>query len=134
MKTGLYISAALIAGALAAHLLLADPGYVAIRFAGHLVEMTAITCVLLLVGAYFLIRLLLKALQARRLWSEAQLQRRQERARRSLAKGLLEMSEGDWAASEDTLTRSARDAETPAAHYPGCSARCRPPGHRTAAR
>ncbi|HEY5808188.1 MAG TPA: heme biosynthesis HemY N-terminal domain-containing protein, partial [Povalibacter sp.] len=117
MKTGLYIAAALIGGALIAHLVLADPGYVAIRFAGHLVEMSAITFVLVAVGTYFLVRLLLKLLQARRLWREAQLQRKQERARRSLAKGLLEMSEGNWEASEETLTRAARDAESPAAHY-----------------
>lgn len=117
MKTGLYIAAALIGGALIAHLLFADPGYVAIRFAGHLVEMSAITFVLVAVGAYFLIRLLLRLLQARRLWREAQLQRKQDRARRSLAKGLLEMSEGNWDASEETLTRAARDAEFPAAHY-----------------
>lgn len=117
MKAGLYIAAALIGGAVLAHLLLTDAGYVAIRFAGHLIEMSAVTFVLLLIGGYFLIRLLLKLFNARRLWREAQIQRRQDRARRSLARGLLEMSEGEWAASEETLTRAARDAETPAAHY-----------------
>lgn len=117
MKTALYIAAALLCGALLAHLLLADPGYVAIRFAGHLIEMSAITFVLVLVAAYFLVRTLLKLFRARRLWREAQLQRRHDRARRSLAKGLLEMSEGEWAASEETLVRSAREAESPAAHY-----------------
>lgn len=117
MKTGLYIVVALIAGALLAHFLLADPGYVAVRFAGHLIEMSAITFVLLLIGSYFLIRLLLTLFNSRRLWREAQVQRRQDRARRSLARGLLEMSEGEWAASEETLSRAARDAEMPAAHY-----------------
>ncbi|HMN47379.1 MAG TPA: heme biosynthesis HemY N-terminal domain-containing protein, partial [Povalibacter sp.] len=117
MKTGLYIAAALIGGALFAHLLLADPGYVAIRFAGRLIEMSAITFALLVVGAYFLVRWILKLLHARQLWREAQLQRRQDRARRSLARGLLEMSEGEWLASEQTLTGSAHEAESPAAHY-----------------
>ncbi len=117
MKTGLYIAAALIGGALLAHLLLADPGYVAIRFAGRLIEMSAITFALLVVGAYFLVRWLLKLLQARRLWREAQTARRQDRARRSLARGLLEMSEGEWLASEQTLTAAAHEAESPAAHY-----------------
>jgi len=117
MKTGLYIAAALLAGALVAHLLLADPGYVAIRFAGYLIEMSAVTFVLVLIGGYFLVRLLRKLVRARSLWREAQLERRQDRARRSLSRGLLEMSEGEWAASEETLTRSARDAESPAAHY-----------------
>ncbi|MFL6620124.1 MAG: heme biosynthesis HemY N-terminal domain-containing protein [Povalibacter sp.] len=117
MKAGLYIAVALIAGALLAQLLLADPGYVALRFAGYFIEMSAITFVLSLFALYLLIRLASKALKARRLWREAQIQRRQERARRSLARGLLEMSEGNWAASEETLIRSAREAESPAAHY-----------------
>ncbi len=117
MKTGLYIAAALIGGALLAHLLLADPGYVAIRFAGRLIEMSAITFALLMVGTYFLIRWILKLVNARRLWREAQIQRRQDRARRSLARGLLEMSEGEWLASEQTLTGAAQEAESPAAHY-----------------
>ena len=120
MKTGLYIAAALIGGALLAHLLLADPGYVAIRFAGHLIEMSAVTFIAAVDRLRtFLIRWLLKLISARRLWREAQLQRRQDRARRSLARGLLEMSEGEWAASEETLDSSARDAESPAAHYLG---------------
>lgn len=117
MKGGLYIAAALIVGALLAHFLLADPGYVALRFAGYLIELSAVTFVLGLVGAYFLIRLLAKALNARRLWREGQVKRRHDRARRSLARGLVEMSAGEWAASEDTLTRTVRDSEFPAAHY-----------------
>ena len=107
----------MIAGALIAHFVLADPGYVAIRGAGRLLEMSVVTFVLLLIGAYFLIRLLIRFLTARRLWREAQIQRRQERARRSLSRGLLELSEGNWEAAEDTVLRSARDAESPAAHY-----------------
>ncbi|HEY6641725.1 heme biosynthesis HemY N-terminal domain-containing protein [Povalibacter sp.] len=117
MKTGWSIAAALIGGALLAHLLLADPGYVAIRFAGRLIEMSAVTFALLLIGAYFLSRWIVKLINARRLWREAQIMRRQDRARRSLARGLLEMSEGEWLASEQTLTNSAQEAETPAAHY-----------------
>jgi HemY protein len=117
MKTGLYIAVALLAGAVLAQLLLADPGYVAIRFAGFLIEMSAITFVIALVALYFLIRIALKGVRARRLWRAAQLQRRQERARRSLAQGLLQMAEGEWDASEETLIRSAHEAEIPAAHY-----------------
>ena len=117
MKAGLYIALALLLGALLAQLLLSDPGYVAIRFAGVLIEMSAITFVLALIALYFLVRVALKATRARQLWREAQLQRRQERARRSLAQGLLQMAEGEWDASEETLIRSAHEAEMPAAHY-----------------
>jgi HemY protein len=117
MKRGLYIAVALIGGALIAQYLLADPGYVAIRFAGRLIEMSAVTFVLVLVASYFLIRLLIRVVRARTLWRQNQLQRKQERARRSLSRGLLELSEGNWEAAEDTVLRSTRDAESPAAHY-----------------
>lgn len=117
MKGGIYMAAALIGGALASHFLLADAGYVAVRFAGYLVEMSAVTFFLLLAGLYFVVRVLLRIFNARQIWRESQLQRRRERGRRSLARALLEMSEGDWQASEDTLIRSAHDAEFPAAHY-----------------
>lgn len=117
MKNGLYMAAALLGGALLAHLLLTDAGYVALRFAGYLIEMSAVTFALLLLAAYFLVRVLLRILNARRLWRQSQTQRRNDRARRSLSRGLLEMAEGQWQASEETLTRSAHDAEVPAAHY-----------------
>ena len=67
MKGGLYIAAAPILGALLANLLLADPGYVALRFAGRLVEMSAVTFLLLLVAAYFAVRLVARAISARQL-------------------------------------------------------------------
>lgn len=117
MKRGLYIAAALILGALLAHFLLRDAGYVALRFAGYLIEMSVITFALLLLAMHFLVRVLLKAVNARRLWRDSQLRRRHERARRSLARGLLEMAEGEWQASEETLVRAAHEAEAPAAHY-----------------
>jgi HemY protein len=117
MRGGLYIAAAAILGALLANLLLADPGYVALRFAGRLVEMSAVTFLLLLVGAYFAVRLIARAISARQLWRRNQEQRRLERARRSLGQGLLELSAGEYDAAEKTLTRYARDAENPVAHY-----------------
>jgi HemY protein len=117
VRHGLYFAAALIAGALLANFLLADPGYFALRFAGRLVEMSAVTFVLVAVGVYFLIRLVVKAMSARRLWQAAQVERRHARARRSLARGLLEMAEGEWSRAENTLTQGAREADIPAAHY-----------------
>jgi HemY protein len=116
MKKGIYVAIALLGGALLAQLLLADPGYVAVRFAGQLVEMSVVVLVLLLAGAYAAVRLMIRLFQARRLWREAQEQRRHDRARRALARGVLEMSEGNWHASEETLVRSAQHSEVPAAH------------------
>jgi HemY protein len=117
VKRGLYIAAALLAGALLANLLLADPGYVALRFAGRLVEMSVVTFALLLIAAYFAIRFIVRAVNARRLWKQAQDERRHERARRSLARGVLELAEGDWETAEATVTRYIRETENPAAHY-----------------
>ena len=116
MKRGVYVAIALLGGALLAQLLLADPGYVALRFAGRLIEMSAVVLVLLLVAGYGAVRLAIKLFRARRLWREAQEQRRQDRARRALARGVLEMAEGNWQASEETLVRSVQHSELPAAH------------------
>ncbi len=117
MKAGIYIAIALLLGALLGNLLLADPGYVAVRFAGHLIEMTAITCALLLIAAYFAVRLIIRTFNARRLWKQSQSERRNERARRSLARALLELAQGQWETAETTVTRHVRDAEHPIAHY-----------------
>lgn len=117
MKSGLYIAAAMIVAGLFANMLLGDPGYVALRFAGRLIEMSAVTFGLVLIAAYFAVRLLIKMVTARRTWKLAQEARRHERARRSFAQGILELSEGNWETAENTLTRNVREAENPAAHY-----------------
>ncbi len=117
MRSGLYIAAAMIVAGLLANIVLGDPGYVALRFAGRLIEMSAVTFVFVLAAAYFAVRLLLKIIYARRSWKAAQEARRHERARRSFAQGILELSEGNWETAENTLTRNAREAENPAAHY-----------------
>ena len=73
MRRGLYIAAALLAGAIVTNVLARDPGYVAIRIGGHLIEMSAVTFVLVLVAVYFLVRLVLRTLHARRWWQQKQL-------------------------------------------------------------
>jgi len=117
MRSGLYIAAAMIVAGLLANIVLGDPGYVALRFAGRLVEMSAVTFALALIAAYFVVRLSIRLITARRSWKAAQETRRRERARRSFAQGILELSEGNWEAAETTLTRHVREAENPAAHY-----------------
>jgi HemY protein len=117
MKNGIYIALALLAGALLTHVLIADPGYVALRFGDTLIEMSGVAFILALVALYVAIRVAIKLVNARRLWRESQQQRRFEKARRSLARGIMEVSEGAWAAAEETLSRSAKDSEHPVAHY-----------------
>jgi HemY protein len=117
MKRALLVASVLVIAGLAANFLLHDAGWVALRFSGFLVQMSVPTVIVLLVALYFAVRLIVRAVNARRLWAEGQAERRKARARQDLSRGLLAMSSGDWNTSEDLLTRSARDADAPAAHY-----------------
>jgi HemY protein len=117
VKNAFIVAAALILGGIIANLLLHDAGWVGLRFWGTLIQMSVPTFIVLAIGAYFAVRLVIRLVSARRLWREGQAERRKERARQDLSRGLLAMSAGDWNKSEELLTRSARDAEFPAAHY-----------------
>ena len=117
MKAGLWVAAALLAGALLAQVLLTDPGYVAVSFRGYVVEMSVPVLVLGLVAAYVVVRLLTHLWNARRAIARARQHRQEDRARRGLVSGVLELAEGNWHAAEQTLSRSAGDGEVAAAHY-----------------
>jgi HemY protein len=117
MKRGIYFAGALLVGALLADVLLRDPGQIAISVQGYLIDLALPVFVLLLVAVYFMVRLVVRWVTARRLQEFVQLQRRRERARRSLVRGLLELSSGNWQAAENTVTQSIRDAEAPVTHY-----------------
>jgi HemY protein len=117
MRRALYLVAALLAGALLASLLRVDAGYVAISFAGRLIETSFITFLLLMLAAYFLLWFVLRMIRLRRLRRQAQTLRREQRARADLARGVLELAEGHWSAAELTLTRSARDTQHPEVNY-----------------
>ena len=58
MKGAAIVALALVGGGLLAHLLLSDPGYVAIRLGRSLLETTLPVFVLLLAGRYFLVQAL----------------------------------------------------------------------------
>lgn len=117
MKRNVYLILALLAGALIASALRLDAGYVAISFLGVLIEMSVITLVLLVLAAYFTLWLLIRLVRARKLRHEAQVARRQQRARNDLTRGLLEFAEGNWPTAEITVTRSARESKQPVVNY-----------------
>jgi HemY protein len=117
VKRSVYVILALLTGALLASALRIDAGYVAISFLGVLVEMSVITLVLLVLAAYFALWLLIRVLRARKLRREAQAARRQQRARNDLARGVLELAEGNWPTAEITVTRSARENAQPVVNY-----------------
>lgn len=117
MKRSVYLILALLAGAMIASALRLDAGYVAISFLGVLIEMSVITLILLMLAAYFTLWLVIRLIRARQLRREAQAQRREQRARADLARGLLEMAEGNWPTAEITVTRSARNNAQPVVNY-----------------
>jgi HemY protein len=117
MKGAVIIAIALLAGGLAAHLLLADPGYVAIRLGRSLFETTVPVFLLLLAGLHFLIRGIAEAVGARRRLAQLRAERRKRRAREDTQRGLLDLAAGRWKSAEDLLSRAAPDADSAAANY-----------------
>ena len=117
MIASVLLLAALVLGAVLANTLLPENGYVAVSFRGYLVEMSVPTLVLCLLLTLLSLSGLLRLarLPARR--RAARLEQRRATARADLGSGLLQMSAGLWADSEQTLTRHARDAERPEVHY-----------------
>jgi HemY protein len=117
MKGAVVIAVALVGGGLLAHLLLTDPGYVAIRLGRSLFETTVPVFVLLLAGLYFAARALVNAVSARRRLAKLRAERRRRRARDDTQRGLLDLAAGNWKRAEELLTRAAGDADSAAANY-----------------
>jgi HemY protein len=117
MKGAVIVAIALVTGGLLAHLLLSDPGYVAIRVGRSLFETTLPVFALLLVGAYFAVRAVINAVNARARLATLRAERRKRRARDDTQRGLLDLAAGNWKSAEELLSRSAPDADSPAANY-----------------
>jgi HemY protein len=117
MRRTLYLIATLIAAAAIVSALRIDAGYVAISFLGVLIEMSVVTLVLLILAAFLAIWLVIRVVRMRKLRRQAQAARRDLRARGDLARGVLELAEGNWPTAEITVTRSARDNVQPAVNY-----------------
>ncbi|MEO8224532.1 MAG: heme biosynthesis HemY N-terminal domain-containing protein [Gammaproteobacteria bacterium] len=117
MKIGLVIVLALIVGALAAHLVLADNGYVLINFRGYVVETSVPVLALILVVGYLAVRLLAQVWRAPRRLGEAWARARINYAGRQATKGYIALAEGRLARGEKLLTRGARLSETPLLNY-----------------
>ena len=117
MKFGLLVVLAIVASTLAAHFLLADPGYVAISFRGYLVEMS----VPVLVGLFVLVLIAIWA--GRKLWraprqlGEAAGRYRSGRAGQKLTRGMIEVAEGNFARGEKLLARAASKSDSPLFNY-----------------
>lgn len=117
MRGAVIAALALVGGGLLAHLLLTDPGYVAIRLGRTLLETTLPVFVVLVAGAYAVATLLLRAFASRRRLAQLRTERRRRRAREETQRGLLELAAGQWKSAEDLLTRAAPDSDSAAANY-----------------
>lgn len=117
MKRGLYLALALLLGALLASVLIGDPGRVAISLHGYLLNMALPLAVVMLIGCYVAIRLIVHAVRSKQRTAAERAARQRTRSQEQLVHGLTEMSAGDWATAEQTLTRSAFGADAPLVHY-----------------
>lgn len=117
MKTGLIVILTLLAGTLAAALLMEDPGYVMLNFRGYLVETSVPVLLLGLVAFYLLVRIVLRILAAPRKLGEMAGLYRERRDRKQLTRGLMEIAAGNWSRGERLLTRGVRHRDQPLVNY-----------------
>ncbi len=117
MRGSVLVALVLIAGGLLAHLLLEDPGYVAVRIGRSLFETTVPVFVLLVTAILLLVRALVRGVTLRRRLAKLGNKRRRRRARMDSQRGIVELAAGNWKQAEDLLARSAEDADSAAANY-----------------
>ena len=117
MKFGLYVVIAIVASMLAAHFLLADPGYVAINFKGYMIEMSVPVLVGLLAVLLIAIWIIRKIWRAPRQLGEAAGRYRAGRAGQKLTRGMIEVAEGNFARGEKMLARAASTSDSPLFNY-----------------
>ncbi|MGI9246037.1 MAG: heme biosynthesis HemY N-terminal domain-containing protein [Steroidobacteraceae bacterium] len=117
MKTSAVVAAALVGGGLLAHLVLQDPGYVAISAGRSLFETTLPVFLILLAAGYFVTRGVLGSFGARRRLAELRSYRRRRKAREDTQRGILELAAGRWRNAEELLTRAAPEADSAAVNY-----------------
>lgn len=108
MRFGLLLLAALALGALAAHWLLGDQGYVMVNVRGWTLETSVPGLLLALLGLYLLVRLLAWVIQAPRRVGHAFGELRARRAQRHLDNAFAAIAEGKWGRGERLLGRAAR--------------------------
>jgi len=117
MRLGLWALGALFVGALIAHFLLGDQGYVLITFRGYLIEMSVPALILVFVVLYGSIRLLKRLWHAPRALAQAWVNRGGRNAGVRLTRGLMHMAEGDFTRGEQLLTRGLKDSAAPLVNY-----------------
>ncbi len=117
MRKSLLLLLVAMIGLMCAHLLPGIRGLVLIQFPNFQFKSSIPIFILLLLGLYFIIRILMRVLRAPSQFGEAVGRQRVERAQKKMTQGLIEMAEGNWAKSERLLSQGAGSSETPLLNY-----------------
>jgi len=107
MRFGVLLLIALALGALVAHWLLGDQGYVLVDIRGWTLETSVPGMVLALLAVYALVRLISWAIQAPRRVGRAVGEYRARRGQRHLDHAFAAIAEGQWGRGERLLGRAA---------------------------
>lgn len=108
MRVGLIVLIALALGAVAAHWLIADQGYVLVDVHGWTLETSVPGLVIALAALYILARLLGWTVRAPRRMGRATREFRVRRSQRQLDNAFAALAEGRWGRGERLLGRAAR--------------------------
>jgi HemY protein len=117
MKFGAWVVATLILGAVGAHLLFADPGYVVINIRGWLIEMSVPILLAGILAVMLAVWLAWELLQAPKKLGEKAGEYRARRAGHQFTKGLIQVAEGNFSRGEKLLTRGVNRADAPLLNY-----------------
>jgi HemY protein len=108
MRVGLLVLIALALGAVAAHWLLGDQGYVLVDIRGWTLETSVPGLIIALAALYVLVRLLAWTVAAPRRMGRAVRDYRVRRSQRQLDNAFVAIAEGRWDRGERLLGRAAR--------------------------
>ena len=122
MRIGLLILiTAAVLGGLVGTLMLRDPGYVLVSYAGRVLETSLWFALMLFVVAYFALRIVVfvsaRLLRGRSLLGAWRAERGQRSADRQTARGLMLLAEGQWTEARRVLTDAGVSATTPFVNY-----------------
>ncbi len=117
MKSAIIVLAVLLLTPVLAHWLLEDPGYVLLHFRGYAIQTSIPILLTLLVALYVVTRILVRVWRAPKQLGEYAAQRNARKSQERLARGLIDMAEGNWARGERLLSLGARKSERPFLNY-----------------
>ncbi len=117
MRKSLLLLFLAILAAILTHFMIEDRGYVLINFRGYAFESSVPGLILMLALIYLAIRGIIYLFRAPRKFGQAVSAQRQQRARRKLNRGLIEMAEGNWKKGEAMLAQGAKSGDMPLLNY-----------------